>query len=227
MKKIILLILFAASFITAQEFRVVKTSGTVKAQTDTKEEWSNIKTGDVLSSETVVLTSKNSSVVINAPFGNFTLKESSALALSRLKKMTLDELLLALAMEDVTNAKKNKNNGKSRSTAVYGTEIKNDDFLSQETNLGVKKLNGAVQLAEGGFIESAVIAARETFDKYPATKMFAQYRINFASLLADLKLYDEAYKDFDDITKLKLSDKEKLEVNTKLENLRKKISAKR
>ncbi len=225
MKKIFLFILFAASFLSAQQYKVIKISGSVQAQTDTKEEWKDVKAGEILSSETVLSTGKNSTVVIAAPGGNFMLKESSALSLSRLKKMTLDELLLALAMEDVTNAKKNKNNQRSRSTAVYGTEQKTDEQRIALTEFGLKRLNGAEQLASGGFIESAVITARETYVKYPATKLFPNFRIYFASLLIDLKLYDEAYKDFEEINSLRLDDKQKTEVNQKLEDLGKKISS--
>lgn len=223
MKKIFLFILLAASFLSAQQYKVVKVSGSVQAQTDTKEEWKDVIGGEILSSETVLSTGKNSSVVIAAPVGNFTLKESSALSLSRIKKMTLDELLLALAMEDVTNAKKNKNNQRSRNTAVYGTEQKTDGQKNALTDFGIKRLNGAEQLATGGFIESAVITARETYLKYPATKLFPYFRIYFASLLVDLKLYDEAYKDFEEMNSLHLDDKQKTEVNQKLEYLGKKL----
>jgi hypothetical protein len=79
------------------------------------------------------------------------LKESSALPLSNLKKMNADELLLALAMEQILNAPKSNNGNKSQSTAVYGTKIgQTTGDTSEKDNFnsfGIKRINGAVQLA--------------------------------------------------------------------------------
>lgn len=225
MKKTLLLFALIASFSFAQEFKIVKISGTVKAQFSTKEEWKEVKVGDVFSIETIISTAKFSSAAINTPAGNFTLKESSALSLSRLKKMTLDELILALAMEDITAAKQKRKNGRSRSTAVYGTdEEKSENPFFESNDFGIKKLNGAVQLAQSGLKESAVLTARETFGKYPASKNQPSFRIYFASVLNDLGLYEEAYKDFEEIKQLQLNDEQKKEIELKIENLKKKLS---
>ena len=95
--------------------------------------------------------------------------------------------------------------------------------MANRLQFGIKRINGAVQLAENGFKESAVVTAKETFRKYPSTKEMANYRIYFASLLYDFGLYDEAYDEFTSIKELKLSDKEKSNVEEKLSQLNKKL----
>ena len=80
-----------------------------------------------------------------------------------------------------------------------------------------------MQLAENGFKESAVVTAKETFRKYPSTKEMANYRIYFANLLYEFGLNEEAYDEFTSIKELKLSDKEKTEVEEKLSQLNKKL----
>ncbi|MFO7448189.1 MAG: hypothetical protein R6W90_17660 [Ignavibacteriaceae bacterium] len=226
MKKItiILIMLFAAAFY-AQTFKVDKVSGEVKAQTGTDENWVNVKTGMPVNSKTTLVTSNNSSVHISSGDIKFRLNESSAINAVHLKKVTLDDLLLALAMDDMINAPKKKENNKSKSTVVYGTKEGKKPLLIESDDFGIKKLNGAVQIAEAGFKESAVIAAKETFRKYPETNLIPPFRIYFAGILTGLGLYEEAYEDFSSIKKLKLSDKEKKEVEDKLEQLNKKLSA--
>ncbi len=167
---------------------------------------------------------KKSSVKISGEGINFTLKESSAIPVSSIKKMTIDELLLALAMEDVINAPRKKENDNGKSTAVYGSkEGGNESDIAGSDDFGIKRINGAMQLAENGFKESAVVTAKETFRKYPATKEMANYRIYFANLLYKFGLNEEAYDEFTSIKELKLSDKEKSEVEEKLSQLNKKL----
>ncbi len=52
----------------------------------------------------------------------FNIGELSAVSISSIKKMSTDELLLALAMEDMINAPKTNGKGNSSSTATYGNK---------------------------------------------------------------------------------------------------------
>jgi hypothetical protein len=223
MKTILILILLAVVHY-AQTHKIENIKGSVKAQIGSEEKWIDVKEGTTLKPNSTIITGEKSSVKIVSDKLNFTLKESSAISVSNIKKMTLDELLLALAMEDMMNAprKKEKTNGKN--TAVYGTEEKKSkDQQIVSDDFGVKKLNGALQLSESGFKESAVVTAKETFRKYPSTKSIAHFRIYFANILYDRGLYEEAYDEFSSIKNLNLSEKERLEVENKLELLRKKL----
>jgi len=136
--------------------------------------------------------------------------------------MSTDELLLALAMEDMINAPKNNGNGKSGNTAVYGTDEGNRDELDLlPGDFGIKRLNGAMQLAENDMKESSVVVAKETFRKYPDTKLLSSYRIFFADILFDKGLYNEAFEEFSEIAELELNNEEKLKVDEKTETIKK------
>ena len=223
MKKIFLLVITITSLTCCQSFKVDKVSGTVKAL-DSNDNWTEVKEGTSLPLNSILAADKKSSVKISGEGINFTLKESSAIPVSSIKKMTVDELLLALAMEDMINAPRKKENDNGKTTAVYGNkEGGNETEITGSDDFGIKRINGAVQLAENGFKESAVVTAKETFRKYPSTKEMANYRIYFANLLYDFGLYDEAYDEFTSIKELKLSEKEKSEVEEKISQLNKKL----
>ncbi|MCH6573622.1 MAG: hypothetical protein IH795_00230 [Bacteroidetes bacterium] len=221
--KTLLIILMFAGVLSAQTFTVEKVSGDVKYQNGSSETWSTLKIGTILKDDAVISTGQNSSVLLKGNKVNFNLNESSAVSVSNIKKMNIDELLLALAMEDMMNPPKEIKKSSSN-TAVYGTkegesntlQIKTDDF-------GIKRLNGAVQLAENSLEESAVVAAKETYRKYPDTKNLPSYRIYFANILYDKGLYEEALDEYVDIQKLKLTDEERVEVNEKAESIKMKL----
>jgi len=78
-----------------------------------------------------------------------------------------------------------------------------------------------MQLAENDMKESAVVVAKETFRKYPDTKLMSSYRIFFADILFEKGLYSEAFEEFNEIAKLKLSEEDKLKVDKKTETIKK------
>ncbi len=223
MKYMILLIMIAAGLTFAQSYKVEKVTGTVKTL-DSNDKWIEVKDGTILSPNSILVSEKKSSVKISGEGMNFTLKESSALSISSIKKMTLDELLLALAMEDMIDAPRKKENSNGKTTAVYGPkETGKVNEMVQSDDFGLKKINGAVQLAESGFKESAVVTAKEIFRKYPQTNEISHDRIYFADILYELGLYEEAYDEFVSIKGLKLSGNEKAEIDSKISLLDKKL----
>lgn len=221
MKKLILFLTLSTGFLFAQEYTVTKVSGDVKFQPGGNENWVNVQEDKKIEQDAVISTGKNSSVTLKGNNLHFTLNESSAISVSSIKEMSTDELLLALAMEDMINAPKNNGNGKSGNTAVYGTDESNNDNPELSAGkFGIKRLNGAMQLAESDMKESAVVVAKETFRKYPDTKLLSSYRIFFADILFDKGLYNEAFEEFSEIAKLELSNDEKLDVDKKIEKIK-------
>ncbi|HEX3074490.1 MAG TPA: hypothetical protein VHP30_12840, partial [Ignavibacteriales bacterium] len=128
--------------------------------------------------------------------------------------------------EEIKAAPEKNKTQKGGSTAVYGADesAKANSNLSK-SEMGLKRLNGAKQLAESGFKESSILAAKDTYKKYPSTKDKASFRIFFADKLAELGLNDEAYSEFMEISSLKLTAQEKETVNLRLDAVKKKMIA--
>ncbi len=224
MKKYILVLLFSVSVIHSQTFQVEKLNGNVKMLSSNSNTWQQVNSKMILNENDVVSTDKNSSVLIKGNDLSFTLKESSAITVANIKNMTLDELILALAMENVMNTPRKKGNEKSDNTGVYGDKISKETLSTLNSNdFGMKRLNGAKQLAENGMKESAIIASKEVYRKYPDTKKDAESRIYFADLLFGSGLYEESYDEYTEIKLLELKSEQKSHVNEKLEQINKKL----
>ena len=220
--KIFFIALLLIPSIIAQEFKAADVKGDVKYRSGTSEEWVEVKEGAALRSDDFVITGAKSSVLIKGSKNIINLEEFTAVSISSIKTMSTDDLLLALAMEDMINAPKPNGKNNSSNTAVYGNkegqsknpELKADDF-------GIKRLNGAVQLAKSGFKESSVVFAKETYRKYPDSKQIPSYRIYFADILYEKGLYEEALGDYLDIAKLDLSKEEKSKVESQTQSINK------
>ncbi len=202
MKKLVL-ILMVTVFVTinAQQFSVEKISGDVYVLRGTSEQWIPVKTGDKLSGKDVIQTSENATIRLQSGNSSFVLQRNAAVSLGFVKSITLNDLLLALAMEDIRNVPKNQNKGNTKNTAVYGEDKSSSapTSVSNTNELGIKRLNGAKQLAQAGYKESGVLAAKETYRMYPSTKSLVNERMFFVDLLIDMKLYSEALEELQSI----------------------------
>lgn len=209
----------------AQSYKVEKVEGTVKALIGNSEQWVDVKEGSMVSSSTVLMTDKNALIILSGRGIRFTLKPSAALSVNSLKRMTIDELLLALAMEEILSTPARKKDDRSINTAIYGTNESGTKIAAVPANLlGDLKLNGAKQLAENGFSETAILTAKETYRKYPETQKNVLSRFYFAEQMMRLSLYDEALTEYSQIQNLQLSDAQSKEVQEKLDLLKKKLS---
>jgi len=220
--KILSIVLVFTASIYAQQIEVNSLKGDVKYQPSTSEIWTEVKKGETLQPDGFISTGKNSSVQLNQSGEAITIGELSAVSISSIKKMTTDELLLALAMEDMINAPKSNGKGNSGSTAVYGEDESENKVADLGANdFGIKRLNGAMQLAENGLTESSVIFAKETYRKYPETKQIASYRIFFADILNNKGLYTEALGEYLEIQKLDLNNEQKNKIESSIKSINK------
>jgi len=219
----VIVVLLLSIDANAQQFIVEKISGNVSVLKGTSEEYAQIKKGDKLSGNDVLITDESSFVQLSSGDNNFVLRSNAALGLNHIKEVSINDLLLALTMEEIRNLPKN-NSTNAKSTAVYGSEIKTNPSAITENLLGIKKLNGAKQLAESGYKESAVIVAKETYRKHPATRSMVDERIYFADVLFDLKLLNEALEEYQTIADLDLSEPQKGDLSGKIEAVTLKIS---
>lgn len=222
MLSILLISLLFMVSATAQQFKVIDVKGDINYQSGTSENWVDVKSGEILQVDGIISTGKNSSLKMKHAEEIITIGELSAVSISSIKKMTTDELLLALAMEDMINTPKTNGKVNSSSTATYGNKesVEKTDQL-KTSDFGIKRLNGAMQLAENGMQESSVVFAKETYRKYPETKQIASYRIFFADVLYEKGLYEEALGDYLEIQNLDLNNEQISKVDSRIESINK------
>lgn len=221
MKILIMLLLFITS-VTAQQYKVTDVKGDVNYRTGTSETWTVLKAGVVLNTDDFISTGEKSSLKLNESGNIVTLGELSAVSIASIKKMSTDELLLALAMEDMINAPKSNGKNNTSNTAVYGEkEVEGNSTSIKANDFGIRRLNGAIQLAKNGLVESSVVFAKETYRKYPETKQVASYRIFFAEILFGKGLYEEALGEYLEIQKLELSKAQKNKVESNINSINK------
>lgn len=222
----LLFVLTPMIYIAGQEFTVEKVSGSVKAQVGVSEEFIPVREGMKLNKNTMLLTEKNSVLSISGTGIRFTLKPSASLNLSDLRKMTLDELLLALALEELLDADGKGGRQQLKNTAIYGSEsAESAKYTNNE--MGIFKLNGAMQLADEGYTENSIVVAKEAFRKFPSTKNMVSYRLYFASQLMKLSLWKEALEEYSAINKLNLQEQEKQHISVQLSIINKNLTSKK
>ena len=90
MKKLILILMFLylAGSLSAQEFKVEKVSGSVSTLRGTSEEFVSIKAGDVLLGSDLLITDENSYVQLKSSDSRFILNDNSALNLLNIKRVS-------------------------------------------------------------------------------------------------------------------------------------------
>ena len=225
MKKIIVILFLISIKLHAQEFLVEKVSGSVLALKGISEDWIDVQSGQKLNGDDLLVTGEKSYVQLNKDGNRFILQSSSALGLNNIKKVSINDLLLALAMEEIRRVPKNGKKGNAQNTAVYGEEIKTGSVVEVVKNdLGFRKLNGAKQLAENGYKESAIIVAKETFRKHPDTKNNIGKRIFFVDVLIGLNLFEEAFDELNQLKNLKISSREEKSISNKIEEVKTKLA---
>jgi hypothetical protein len=218
--KIIILIIGLSFSNFAQQFTVKNITGDVKILSGASEEWKTVQVGQQLIGSDLLLTDEKSSIRLNNEKGTFLINNNIAVGLKNIRKVSLNDLVLALALEDIRNVPKKKQNGNSKNTAVYGSEENQEkDLKIKNEHLGFLKLNGAKFLHKNGFTESAIIVGKEVFRNFPSIANSFEDRLYFADLLNGLKLYQEAASDYSQIQNLNISDVQKSIIEKKKEEL--------
>jgi len=224
MKKIIIVLLFLTTTAFPQKFKVESIVGEAKVLHGSSENWEQITVGEILEASDLIITEKGSQIKLKNRNQIFSITEELAIGLSNVKPITIDELILALALEEIRNVPKKNKNGISQNTAVYGSEVKNISNLTFKNNeLGYLKIKGAKYLTKTGFKESGIIAAMEVFRNYPVIAKNYEHRIYFADQLYELNLLQEAIDEISKIKKLDLNEAQKIAVENRIKDIEKRL----
>ncbi|MCX7798609.1 MAG: hypothetical protein N2249_08290 [Melioribacter sp.] len=227
MKKFILIFLIFSRALTAQIFIVEKVHGDVQALMGMNETWIKVKSGNKLTPSDLLSTGVNSFVKLKGEKEQFILQSNSALEIKYLKKLTLNELLLALAMEEIRNVPKSQEKSSKKNTAVYGEKIESENLSKNYFNsLGLKKINGAKQLINSGYRESGILLAKETFRKYPDTKLRIDDRLLFVDAMIEIGLLNEATTELNDIKKICSNEQQIEKIEERLHRIKEKLAKK-
>lgn len=224
MKIIVIIFCLLFSTFTAQELKVIKVEGQVKALLDYSEDWMTIVKGQSLRPSDIILTTKGSELTLKHGDDILNLTGGAVLSLKFARKMTFDELLLTLAMEDIKNIPSWRKKDKSKNTAVYGKNLSEpSDKMKVTGDLGKMSINGALQLAKNGYETSSVAAASETLRIYPETKVMISERLTLLRIKISLGLLEEAQKDINELGSILKTDKDKNELKILQERIHSKI----
>jgi len=224
MKIILIIFCLLFSSVTAQEHKVVKVEGTVKALLDYSEDWITIVKGQSLRPSDIILALKGSELTLKHGDDIIYLAGGAVLSLKFARRMTLNELLLALAMEDIKNIPSGRKKDNSKNTAVYGKNLSEpSDKIKITGDLGRMSFNGALQLAENGYKTSAVAAASETLRIYPETRVMISERLALLRIKISLDLLEEAQKDINELGSIAKTDKDKNELKILQERINSRI----
>ncbi len=220
------IIIFLISFffvVQAQTITVEKVSGSVYALIGTSENLTKISENNLLPVSTLIIAEEKSSVLIKKDDRLFLLQGAAAIAVERVSPMSIEELLMALALDDILSVPRREEKNRTISTAVYGSRSDKEEITFEISDLGFKKIEGALQLAESNYKESALIYARETFRKHPETALNSKHRLYFADVLYHLNLFNEAIDEYQKISSLYLTSDEVTIVQNRLNELRRKL----
>lgn len=223
MKKLLLLLLCTGTLF-AQQFKVEDVKGTVKVLKGTSEIWEDVKRGDELSKDAFISVEDASLIILSSDGSRFKLANNAALGLDNIKEISLNDLLLALAQEEIYNVKDNQKESSVKSTAVYGENTDVARKKMPDSIIGERRLNGAIQLAENGYERQAVLYAKETMQKYPATQRMFDQRIIIINIITGLGLYEEALADLNGMKELNLTSEQLVMLNKKIDQISKLIA---
>lgn len=223
MKTNIILLFFIAGILFANNYKIISVTGDVFVRKGFSENIEPLNLNYQLTNKDLVISGDKSSIKLKINDTFFLMKENSALNLKDLKVMSLDEMLLALAMEDIRKIPVKSNKSNIKNTAVYGEKKIQYEISKKFGSLGGKLLEGAKQLAENGFKESAIVTVLEIYRTYPETKKMTEERLFFTDLLIELGLYEEAADELSDISNYIVEGEFENEINDRIEIIKEKF----
>ena len=224
--KAAVLCLMAAAIVRA-DVQVISVKGDVQVRRSMSEEWSPVAIGDILKPDDSIRSGRNSkAVIVIDGQKKITLPELAIVDCSDLKKLSQEELLLMLAMEQVRSVPaRNADDDFSitKTTTVHG---ENKDPLrsrrSVNPELALLQLNGTKVLYDQGYYATCVLRAKEIFRLNPVFLKKVNFRLVVADALEKMKLRGEALSEYNALKGASLTPEQRSLVEEKISQLKKK-----
>lgn len=227
MKKILLisiLFILSGSFSTAQ-ITIKRIKGGVELRHGVSEEWVKGYVGDLLTPDITMKTGKNSSVTILSPEKQpITIPELTILEVGDLRRMSQEELLLKLAMEDVRSIPPQENPGEMKipnTTIIHGKNRPMPDVTTRRQN-GFREMEvrGTKVLYDNAFYPTCILRAKEMIEVYPELKPKFEFRAMIAGALERTKLRGQALNEYLALSNEKLTPPQKAMVDENIRRLK-------
>ena len=222
-----LILLFSIAVVAHADIKVASIKGHVYVRRNVEENWVRVGVGDILKpNDSMKLEKKSSTTILIDGKRNLVIPELVILDLSDLRTLTQEELLLKLAMEHVRNVRPEQHNGELHipiTTTVHGR----NNTLAASPSAGPSQtatlqLNGTRMLFKKGYYATCALKTKEIVRQYPDLPNVLDAQIMIAAALEKSKLDGEALSEYLSIPAAKLSPKQRVIVEAKIAQLKKK-----
>ena len=229
MKQLVLLlaILLCGAGLSQADIKLAGMKGKVQVRHGVSEDWTTPAPGDILKPEDSIRMGKKSKAVLSIDGRDrLTLPEMVIVDVSDLRKLSQEELLLMLAMQDVRSVpgkdRKDELNI-PRTTTVHGANQGNvPSAIAADPDAGTLLLNGTKVLYDNGYYATCILKAKDVYRQLPVLAKNIGSRLIVASALERLSLFSEALTEYAGLSQERLSPRQKALVEEKLARLKRK-----
>lgn len=231
MKKVMLtfFLLFTFTINICAQINILMFKGDVKIRKGVNEEWQSINANTKLSLEDAISVGPKSSVSLQINSRKkIILPEQTIIEIADLRELTKDELLLKLAMDKILAVPPQERNNDlipAQSAVIHGEKKSENETLKSITSreTAIKTLNGAKFLFNNNYYGTCALRIKEVLRLIPNLPEANEYKIITAEALGKIGLYSEALNEFYSINLEDLTREQKSIVETKIEELKRKL----
>jgi tetratricopeptide (TPR) repeat protein len=233
--KVFILIFILSAYLNAGSdiFIVKKLKGNAEVRHGVSEVWNKLEHGDTLKPDDTIKAYSDTYIEIYSPEGRiFKMSGPALLNISDIRRISVEDLLLQLAMEDI-RAIPEKSDGFYRSERRKATGVYGSDISRRKAKVKIKKddkiaflwANGAIILFENGYYETSAIRAKNLINRFDELRSNSKICLLPARALEKLGLYGEAISEYNRAIQNIKDKKVKREIQKYILKLRRKISA--
>ncbi len=198
-----------------------KVMGDVQIRPGVAEQWSACNPGAAIAMNATIKVGKGSSCVLDVDGTTIGIPAETIVDVSDIRKLTKEELMLKLAMENVRSSSyewKNNELNITRTTVTHGDDKSARRTLTDnDLSEGLLRMNGTKVLFENAFYSTCALRTKEILRRHPQLAGIFEYRYRLAGALESSGLAREALNEYKAISMMEsLSPGQKEEVSGKV-----------